>query len=206
MEARAAAGLTTIYGAADVRLEQLAEAPRVTFTAEGREQMLDCDFIAGCDGYHGVSRHSVPADALSVFEQTAIPSAWLGILADVPPADGELIYAQHGREERGFTLSARCGRRRCSRYTCRSMPARKAEAWSDVAFWDELLSAAAGGRGVARWLRGHRSKEVGGGAALIRSGADAVRQAVSLRRRGAHRAADRGEGLNLAASDVHYLP
>ncbi len=184
METRTAAGLTTIYSAGDARLHDIGGTPHVTFVADGREQRLDCDFIAGCDGSHGVSRQSVPAGALSVFER-AYPFGWLGLLADVPPADDELIYARH---ERGFALCSMRSPTR-SRYYVQVDASEQAEAWSDAAFWDELRRRLPAGAADAR---DHRAldRKVGGRAAFVRRRADAVRQAVPLRGCGAHRAAD----------------
>ena len=101
MDKREAAGLTTFYEAANVALHGFdGEAPYVTYDKDGVGHRIDCDFIAGCDGYHGVSRKSAPERALKTFERT-YPFGWLGVLAEVPPADHELVYANH---ERGFAL------------------------------------------------------------------------------------------------------
>ena len=94
---------------------------------------LDCDFIAGCDGYHGVSRASIPDDVLKTFERV-YPFGWLGILADVPPAEHELIYANH---ERGFALASMRSASR-SRYYIQCALDEKIEDWPDDRFWDEL--------------------------------------------------------------------
>jgi p-hydroxybenzoate 3-monooxygenase len=134
MDARAAAGLTTIYEAKDVRLHDFdGERPRATFWKDGVEHTITGDFIAGCDGYHGVSRQSVPAAAIRTFERV-YPFGWLGILADVPPCSHELIYSGH---ERGFALCTMRSSTR-SRYYIQVPSEEKAEAWSDDAFWDEL--------------------------------------------------------------------
>ncbi|TIN59594.1 MAG: 4-hydroxybenzoate 3-monooxygenase, partial [Mesorhizobium sp.] len=101
MDKRDAAGLTTIYEAANVALHDFdGTAPFATYDKDGVTHRIDCDFIAGCDGYHGVSRKSVPERALKIFERQ-YPFGWLGVLAEVPPADHELVYANH---ERGFAL------------------------------------------------------------------------------------------------------
>ncbi|HMW23840.1 MAG TPA: FAD-dependent monooxygenase, partial [Burkholderiaceae bacterium] len=101
MADRAAKGLTTIYEAANVSLHDFDGAkPRVRYQKDGATHELECDFIAGCDGYHGVSRASVPAGALHTFERV-YPFGWLGILSDTPPVSHELIYSNH---ERGFAL------------------------------------------------------------------------------------------------------
>ena len=99
--ARLAAGRPIVFDVSDVRLEGLeSEHPAVLFVADGQEVRLECDFIAGCDGFHGVSRDAIPAGVLSVFERQ-FPFAWLGILAAVAPSTRELIYAQNPR---GFAL------------------------------------------------------------------------------------------------------
>ncbi|MFA7625205.1 MAG: FAD-dependent monooxygenase, partial [Pusillimonas sp.] len=101
MEARKATGGITIYEAEDVKLHDFyTDKPRVTFVKDGETVELECDYIAGCDGFHGVSRQSVPADQIQTFERV-YPFGWLGILSRTPPVDEELIYASH---ERGFAL------------------------------------------------------------------------------------------------------
>ncbi|MCZ2497058.1 4-hydroxybenzoate 3-monooxygenase [Xylophilus sp. Kf1] len=134
MAARAEAGLTTVYEAADVGLHGFdGEHPEVRFTVGGREQVLQCDFIAGCDGYHGASRQALPASALQTFERV-YPFGWLGVLADVPPVSDELIYAN---TERGFALCSMRSKTR-SRYYLQVPEGEKADSWSDAAFWAEL--------------------------------------------------------------------
>ena len=101
MDRRAATGGTSIYEAADVLPRDFdGAAPYVTYKKDGVEHRIDCDFIAGCDGYHGVSRKSVPGEALATYERV-YPFGWLGILAEVKPVSHELIYANHPR---GFAL------------------------------------------------------------------------------------------------------
>ena len=103
MEARAAAGAPSVYEAEDVALHDIAgPSPRVTYRHQGVAHEVACDFIAGCDGFHGVSRRSIPAAALSVYERV-YPFGWLGVLADVPPPWDELIYAN---SEHGFALAS----------------------------------------------------------------------------------------------------
>lgn len=134
MEARAAAGLTTVYGAQDVAVHGFdGSQPSVTYTLDGQAHTLQCDFIAGCDGYHGVCRASVPADALQTHEKV-YPFGWLGILADVPPVAHELIYAH---SERGFALCSMRSATR-SRYYVQCSLDDQVERWSDDAFWAEL--------------------------------------------------------------------
>ena len=134
MEARKATGGITIYEAEDVKLHDFyTDKPRVTFVKDGETVELECDYIAGCDGFHGVSRQSVPADQIQTFERV-YPFGWLGILSRTPPVDEELIYASH---ERGFAL---CSQRNAnlSRYYVQVSLDDKIEDWSDERFWDEL--------------------------------------------------------------------
>ena len=134
MDARAAAGLATVYHASDVALHGFdANTPRVTYSHGGGVHEIRCDFIAGCDGYHGVSRASVPPAALSIFEKV-YPFGWLGVLADTPPVADELIYSNH---ERGFALCSMRSPTR-TRYYVQCALHDKVEQWSDAAFWDEL--------------------------------------------------------------------
>ena len=134
MNARSEAEGTLIFEAEDVMPSDFDSAsPTVTYAKQGRTHTLKCDFIAGCDGFHGISRRSVPDAALSVYERV-YPFGWLGVLADVPPVDHELIYANH---ERGFALCSMRSMTR-SRYYLQCNAEDKAEAWSDTAFWDEL--------------------------------------------------------------------
>lgn len=135
MEARAAAGLETVYEAADVAVHDFLDGtrPSVRFRRDGQDQVLEADFIAGCDGFHGVCRASVPADTLKVFERV-YPFGWLGLLSDTPPVSDELIYVHH---ERGFALCSMRSRTR-SRYYLQCPLEERAEDWSDEAFWAEL--------------------------------------------------------------------
>lgn len=136
MAARVASGAMTIYDAADVKAHDLkSDSPYLTFVKDGETVRLDCDYIAGCDGFHGVSRQSIPADALKVFERV-YPFGWLGVLADTPPVNEELVYANHPR---GFAL---CSMRSAirTRYYVQVSADEKVEDWSDERFWDELKS------------------------------------------------------------------
>ncbi|MFD1554244.1 4-hydroxybenzoate 3-monooxygenase [Paraburkholderia silviterrae] len=134
MAAREASGATTIYEAANVQLHDVkGEAPYVTFEKNGETYRLDCDYIAGCDGFHGVSRKTIPAEVLTHYERV-YPFGWLGLLADTPPVNHELIYAHH---ERGFVLCSQRSATR-SRYYLQVPLTEKAEDWSDERFWDEL--------------------------------------------------------------------
>ncbi|SDK47169.1 p-hydroxybenzoate 3-monooxygenase [Pseudomonas delhiensis] len=134
MEARQASGALSIYEAGDVQLHEVqGEKPYVTFTKDGEAARLDCDYIAGCDGFHGVSRQTIPADRLKTYERV-YPFGWLGLLSDTPPVNHELIYAS---SERGFSLSSMRSATR-SRYYLQVGLEEKVEDWSDARFWDEL--------------------------------------------------------------------
>jgi p-hydroxybenzoate 3-monooxygenase len=129
-----AAGANLIFQAAGVSIEGFDRAnPIVRYRRADRDEELSCDFIAGCDGYHGVCRQSIPHEAIQSFERI-YPFGWLGILADVPPVDHELIYSNH---ERGFALCSMRSLTR-SRYYVQCAADEKVEAWSDARFWDEL--------------------------------------------------------------------
>lgn len=134
MDARKASAAPIFYGVPDVQLHDLkGEAPWVSFTLNGETVRLDCDHIAGCDGFHGVSRRSIPAGALTEFERI-YPFGWLGLLSDTPPVAEELIYAGH---ERGFALCSMRSATR-SRYYLQVGLEEKVEDWSDQRFWGEL--------------------------------------------------------------------
>ena len=134
MAARTAAGLPTVYEADDVAVHGYDSAhPSVTYTVDGVRHALQADFIAGCDGFHGVCRASVPKDAITLHEKV-YPFGWLGVLADVPPVSDELIYVHH---DRGFALCSQRSKVR-SRYYVQCSLDDKVEHWSDDAFWDEL--------------------------------------------------------------------
>jgi p-hydroxybenzoate 3-monooxygenase len=134
MDARIAAGGKLVFEAADVSIEGFdSPHPVVRYTQAGARMELACDFIAGCDGYHGVCRQSVPATALRTYERV-YPFGWLGILADVPPAAHELVYSNHAR---GFALCSMRSTTR-SRYYVQCGLDEKVESWSDQRFWDEL--------------------------------------------------------------------
>lgn len=126
--------VSIIFDAAAVDLHDIDSAkPFMTWRKDGVEERLDCDFIIGCDGYHGPSRAAIPADVLKTFERV-YPFGWLGILAEVPPCDHELIYSNH---ERGFALASMRSATR-SRYYIQCALDERVEDWSDERFWDEL--------------------------------------------------------------------
>jgi len=134
MAARQSIGGTTLYNATDAQLHELkGEKPYVTFTHNGESVRLECDHIAGCDGFHGISRQSIPAGVLTEFERV-YPFGWLGVLADTPPVNEELIYANH---ERGFALCSMRSATR-TRYYVQVGSDEKVEDWPDERFWDEL--------------------------------------------------------------------
>ena len=134
MDARAAAGLPTIYEAQSVAVHGFdSKRPRVTYTKDGRSHAIDCDFIAGCDGFHGVCRASAPRDAITQFEKV-YPFGWLGLLSDTPPVSDELIYVN---SPRGFALCSQRSRTR-SRYYVQVPLTDEAGEWTDDAFWQEL--------------------------------------------------------------------
>ncbi len=127
-------GIKIIFSAENVQPHDLTTAePYLTWQQNGVAYKLDCDYVAGCDGFHGVTRASIPASELKIYERV-YPFGWLGILADVPPADHELIYANH---ERGFALASMRSLTR-SRYYIQCPVDEKLDAWPDERFWDEL--------------------------------------------------------------------
>ena len=134
MDARAAEDLTTVYDAQNVQVHDFdGHNPRVTYQKDGQTHELACDFIAGCDGYHGVCRASAPANLLKTYERV-YPFGWLGVLADVPPVSHELIYAN---TERGFALCSMRSATR-SRYYVQVPTTDKVENWTIDQFWTEL--------------------------------------------------------------------
>jgi len=130
---RLAAGLPLHFDVEDVSLAGLdGDTPQVSFTHAGVPQVLDCDFIAGCDGFHGISRPSIPDGVLKVYEHV-YPYAWLGILADAPPM-GEIIYARH---ESGFALHSMRSAS-VTRLYLQCRPDEPLAPWSDQRIWEEL--------------------------------------------------------------------
>lgn len=134
MEARAAAGLPTVYEALNVQVHDFdTQNPRVTYEKDGQTHTIECDFIAGCDGFHGVCRASAPRSAIKEFEKV-YPFGWLGLLSDTPPVHDELIYVN---SPRGFALCSQRSQTR-SRYYLQVPLTDKIEEWTDEAFWQEL--------------------------------------------------------------------
>ncbi|MEI9402463.1 4-hydroxybenzoate 3-monooxygenase [Mesorhizobium argentiipisi] len=200
MDKRDAAGPVTVYGAANVALHDFdGDAPFATYDKGGVTHRIDCDFIAGCDGYHGVSRKSVPEGALKTFERQ-YPFGWLGVLAEVPPADHELVYANH---ERGFALCSMRSTHR-SRYYVQCPLDDQVEAWSDDRFWDELRRRLPPQTAAAVTTGPSFEKSI---ASLRSFVAEPLRFGrLFLVGDAAHIVPPTGaKGLNLAASDVRYL-
>ena len=134
MDARQAAGLATIYETNDVQIHDFdSDHPSVSYEKDGQRHTITCDFIAGCDGFHGVCRASVPSKSIQEFEKV-YPFGWLGVLSDTPPVHEELIYAN---STRGCALCSQRSKTR-SRYYLQVPLTDKVEQWSDDAFWQEL--------------------------------------------------------------------
>jgi p-hydroxybenzoate 3-monooxygenase len=200
MDARAAADGITVYEAAAVAPHEFdGRSPHLIYERDGQIHRIDCDFIAGCDGFHGVSRARVADGALRTYERI-YPFGWLGVLADVPPAADELIYANH---ERGFALCSMRSPTR-SRYYIQTAATEKAEDWSDEMFWDELRRRLPGAAAAAVTTGPSIEKSI---AALRSFVAEPMRFGrLFLCGDAAHIVPPTGaKGLNLAASDVHYL-
>jgi p-hydroxybenzoate 3-monooxygenase len=200
MDGRDASGAPTVYEAEDVALHDFdGPSPRVTWRKDGVTHELVCDAIAGCDGYHGVSRASVPAGAIRTFERV-YPFGWLGVLADVPPCAPELIYAAH---DRGFALCSMRSTTR-SRYYVQCPVDERIEDWSDDRFWDELRSRLDPEAAAAVTTGPSIEKSV---APLRSFVAEPMRFGrLFLAGDAAHIVPPTGaKGLNLAASDVRYL-
>jgi p-hydroxybenzoate 3-monooxygenase len=200
MDARAAAGLVTVYEAKDVAPHDYdGKQPRITYALGGQVHELRCDFIAGCDGYHGPCRSSVPPQALSIFEKV-YPFGWLGVLADTPPVSHELIYSNHAR---GFALCSMRSPTRTRYYVQCSLHDR-VEDWSDAMFWDELRRRLDPAAARAMVTGPSIEKSI---APLRSFVAEPMRFGrLFLAGDAAHIVPPTGaKGLNLAASDVGFL-
>lgn len=200
MDARAAAGLPTYYEAAEVQVFDFDTTyPRVTFTHQGQAVSLSCDFIAGCDGFHGVCRASVPRKSIQEFEKV-YPFGWLGLLSNTPPVHDELIYVN---SPRGFALCSQRSKTR-SRYYLQVPLTDRLQDWTDDAFWQELrlrLDADARAQLVA-------GPSIEKSIAPLRSFVTEPMRFGRLFLAGdaAHIVPPTGaKGLNLAATDVKYL-
>ena len=205
MQARAQAGLPTVYSAHNVSVHDFdGQQPVVRYETAGpdgsrQQHALHCDFVAGCDGFHGVCRASVPEQSVTEYEKV-YPFGWLGILADVPPVSHELIYAN---TERGFALCSMRSETR-SRYYVQCDLTDKVEQWSDEAFWAELRKR----------LDPQAREQLITGPSIEKSIAPLRSFVAEPMRFGrmflagdaAHIVPPTGaKGLNLAASDVKYL-
>lgn len=199
-DAREAAGLETVFNVEQVQIHGAdTDASYVTYEVDGEEQRIDCDYIAGCDGFHGVSRQAIPLTVRKEYEKV-YPFGWLGILSETPPVNEELIYAA---SERGFAL---CSMRNenLSRYYIQCSLSDKPEDWTDEAFWQELKR---------RIPKAHADKLVTGPS--IEKSIAPLRSFVTEPMRwgrlflcgdAAHIVPPTGaKGLNTAASDIHYL-
>ena len=200
MDARAAAGLATVYEAEKVQVHDFDRTrPRVTYERGGQAYEIDCDFIAGCDGFHGVCRASVPRTAITEFEKV-YPFGWLGLLSDTPPVCDELIYVNSAR---GFALCSQRSKTR-SRYYLQVPLTDKVEEWTDDAFWQELRHRL-DDEGRARLVTGPSIEK---SIAPLRSFVTEPMRFGRLFLAGdaAHIVPPTGaKGLNLAATDVKYL-
>lgn len=200
MDARTAANLTSYYSASDVTLHDYDSAsPSVRFKHNGMSVEIECDFIAGCDGYHGVCRQSVPKDSIREFERV-YPFGWIGLLADTPPVSEIIVYSNH---EDGFLLCSMRSHTR-SRYYLQCSLNDHVDEWTDARFWGEF----------SRRLPPHLAHKLVTGPSIEKSIAP-LRSFVAepLRFGRLFLAGDAGhivpptgaKGLNLAASDIHYL-
>ncbi len=199
-DAREAAGAQTIFQVDDVVIHDAdSDRPHVTYTRAGQSHRIDCDFIAGCDGFHGISRQTIPLDVRREYEKT-YPFGWLGILSETPPVHDELIYAS---SDRGFAL---CSMRNAnlSRYYIQCALSDHPSDWTDAAFWDELR----------RRLPADVAERLVTGPSIEKSIAPLRSFVTEPMRWGrlflcgdaAHIVPPTGaKGLNTAASDVQYL-
>jgi p-hydroxybenzoate 3-monooxygenase len=200
MNARKAAGLTSVYQAADVKPHDFdTDRPRVSYVKDGVSHEIACDFIAGCDGFHGISRASIKPSAIQTFERI-YPFGWLGILSETPPVSHELIYSNHAR---GFALCTMRSMHR-SRYYVQCSLDDHIDQWPDERFWGELkrrldqkaVDSLVTGPSIEKSIAPLRSFV----AEPMRFGR------MFLAGDAAHIVPPTGaKGLNLAASDVHYL-
>jgi p-hydroxybenzoate 3-monooxygenase len=200
MNARSASGQTTVYEAADVKPHDFdTDDPKVSYVKDGVSHQIECDFIAGCDGFHGVSRASVKPSAIETFERV-YPFGWLGILSETPPVSHELIYSNHAR---GFALCTMRSTHR-SRYYVQCSLDDHIDQWPDDRFWEELK----------RRLDQKAADHLVTGPSIEKSIAPLRSFVAEPMRFGrmflagdaAHIVPPTGaKGLNLAASDVHYL-
>lgn len=199
-DARDAMGGLIVHEAVDVTPHDFdSDAPYLTYRKDGREHRIDCDFIAGCDGFHGASRKSIPTSALKEYERV-YPFGWLGVLSETPPASDELIYSNH---ERGFALCSMRSRS-LSRYYVQVPVDEKLDEWPDERFWDELRMR----------LPEETAQSLVTGVSIEKSIAPLRSFVAEPMRHGrlllagdaAHIVPPTGaKGLNLAASDIYFL-
>ncbi len=200
MDARKQSGSTTFYEADQVALHDFySDKPSVSFICDGQTHTVECEYIAGCDGFHGVARKSIPSESIRLFERV-YPFGWLGILSRTPPVSEELIYANH---ERGFAL---CSMRSSmlSRYYVQCSLDDKVDNWSDQRFWDELRTRLPAADAESLVTGPSIEKSI----APLRSFVAEPMQFGQLFLVGdaAHIVPPTGaKGLNLAASDVYTL-
>jgi p-hydroxybenzoate 3-monooxygenase len=199
-DAREAMGGQIVFNTEGVQIHDAnSDAPFVTYTVDGREQRIDCDYVAGCDGFHGVSRQTIPLDVRKEYEKI-YPFGWLGILSETPPVHEELIYAG---SERGFAL---CSMRNAnlSRYYIQCSLSDSPDDWTDDAFWQELK----------RRIPAEYAENLVTGPSIEKSIAPLRSFVTEPMRWGrlflcgdaAHIVPPTGaKGLNTAASDIHYL-
>ena len=200
MDVRDATGGTLVFEAENVSIHGLDDArPEVRYIRAGKEQVVKCDFVAGCDGYHGVSRQTMPKAVLRTFERI-YPFGWLGLLSDTPPIDDELIYINH---ENGFSLCSMRSAAR-SRYYLQVPLEEKVENWPDERFWDELMVRLPEDKRADLKTGPSLEKSI----APLRSFVAEPMRCKNLFLAGdaAHIVPPTGaKGLNLAASDIFYL-
>ena len=200
MDARAAADLPTVYEAGNVALHEFdRQRPRVSYEKNGTSHVIECDFIAGCDGFHGVCRASVPAGSITEYEKV-YPFGWLGLLSDTPPVSHELIYIN---SPRGFSLCSMRSHTR-SRYYLQVPLSERVENWPDAAFWrelelrlddkgrDALVTGASIEKSIAP-LRSFVAEPLRFGRLFLAGDAGHIVPPTGAK------------GLNLAATDVKYL-
>jgi len=200
MDARSTLGGQTIYEAADVSIHDLdSDRPTLCYRKDDADHEIQCDFIAGCDGFHGVSRKTIPESVRRTFERV-YPFGWLGILSETRPISDELIYAHH---DRGFALCSMRSMTR-SRYYIQCAFDENLDEWTDDRFWDELC----------RRLPEEATENLETGQSIEKSIAplrsfvvEPMRyQRLFLAGDAAHIVPPTGaKGLNLAAADVHIL-
>jgi p-hydroxybenzoate 3-monooxygenase len=200
MEARAASGAASLYEVGNVSIHDVTEeCPYVLYEKDGEEHRIDCDYVAGCDGFHGVSRQTIPESVRTEYEKI-YPVGWLGVLSDTPPIDDELMY---GISEKGFFLCSMRSKSRSRYYVDVSLD-EKVEDWSDDRFWEEL------GNRLPESVRGNlvTGPSLEKSIAPLRSFVCEPMQYGRLFLVGdaAHIVPPTGaKGLNLASSDVNYL-